>query len=95
LWKAAPPLKRDSARKADCLLPPLAFAQAAYSFSARQTFLQTNMQRLVAVLEAKIRQHPAHFAMIFHINQQRSRLGLSRAFSPESGCLRSVQHCRN
>jgi len=45
-----------------------------------EAFLQANMQRLVAVLEAKIRQHPAHFAMIFHINQQRSRLGIEQSF---------------
>ena len=45
-----------------------------------EAFLQANMQRLVAVLEEKIRQHPAHFAMIFHINQQRSRLGIEQSF---------------
>ncbi|MCI5211307.1 MAG: hypothetical protein D3910_21555, partial [Candidatus Electrothrix sp. ATG2] len=35
---------------------------------SKQDFLQTNIQRLAKVFEKMIAEHPAHFAMILHIN---------------------------
>ncbi len=58
------------------LAEPVRLEQAA----DETVFLQTNIQRLATLLEEKIKVHPAHFAMIFHINRKRSEQGIERGF---------------
>ncbi|MGR0482373.1 MAG: lysophospholipid acyltransferase family protein [Candidatus Electronema sp. V4] len=58
------------------LSEPVRLEQAA----DEAAFLQTNMQRLAALLERMIEKHPAHFAMIFHINRKRGEQSVERGF---------------